>query len=144
MQNQHTAPLAKAQLKTFSVRLGKIFSNLSIFTMILCLCGIMSFLSLAFIWIMGIVIIIFTVGTIFVIAPNFFSLLTAVSDFTANVAAFFAQNFYIFAAITLVCAIATLVLLALDKQTRHTARIVTSSIVIGIALIAIVVFAAVV
>ena len=63
------------------------------------------------------------------------------SKISASISGFFLQNFYIFASIAIVGSILSLVLLLLDKRTKHTGRIVVSSIVIAIVVITIIVFA---
>ena len=137
----HTTPTKNAELKTFGRRMGKIFSNLLIFTLILCLCALLSFLSVVFVWLFGIVLIILTVGTIFAMVPDYFSRLSSASNVTSNIAEFFFDNFYIFVSLCLVCAIASIVLLALDKQNKHTGRIVLSSLAIVICIILIIIYA---
>ena len=142
MEGQHTTPLEKTELKYFVVRLGKIFSNLSIVFLILCLCGILSFVSLAVILTFGFALIILTIGTIFVMVPNYWDILMTASQFTAKLASFFLDKFFIFVAFTILFAILSLILLKLDKQQKHTGRIVVSLIIIGIAIISIIVIAA--
>ena len=61
------------------------------------------------------------------------------SEVSAKISAFFLENFYIFAAIAIIGATLSLVLLLLDKRTKHTGRIVISSIVIAIVILAIIV-----
>lgn len=142
MEGQHTTPLEKTELKYFVVRLGKIFSNLSIVFLILCLCGILSFVSLAVILMVGLALIILTVGTIFVMVPNYWDILMSASQFTAKLSSFFLDKFFIFVAFAILFAILSLILLKLDKQQKHTGRIVVSLIIIGIAIISIIVIAA--
>lgn len=142
MEGQHTTPLEKTELKYFGVRLGKIFSNLSIVFLILCLCGILSFVSLAVILTLGFALIILTIGTIFVMVPNYWDILMSASQFTAKLASFFLDKFFIFVAFAILFAILSLILLKLDKQQKHTGRIVVSLIIIGIAIISIIVIAA--
>ena len=141
MQNSHTTPLLRNDLKEFLIRLGKIFSNISILALILCFSGILSFVATAFILLIGLVIIILSVGTIFAIVPNYFDILMSTSEVSAKISAFFLENFYIFASIAIIGAILSLVLLLLDKRTKHIGRIVISSIVIAIVIIAIIVVA---
>ena len=142
MQNSHTSPLLRNDLKEFLIRLGKIFSNISILALLLCFSGILSFVATAFILLIGLVVIILSIGTIFVIIPNYFDILMSTSEVSVKISAFFLENFYIFASITIIGAILSLVLLLLDKRTKHIGRIVISSIVIAIVIIAIIVVAA--
>ena len=141
MQNSHTTPLLRNDLKEFLIRLGKIFSNISILALLLCFSGILSFVATAFILLIGLAIIILSVGTIFVIVPNYFDILMSTSEVSAKISAFFLENFYIFASIAIIGAILSLVLLLLDKRTKHIGRIVISSIVIAIVIITIIVVA---
>ncbi len=139
--HSRTTQLSKNDFKCFLIRLGKIFSNISIFSLILCFCGILSFVATAFILLIGLTIILLTIGTIFIVVPNYFEIITSASQISAKISAFFLENFYIFVLIAIVGAILSLVLLLLDKKTKHTGRIVVSSIVISIAIITIIVFA---
>ncbi len=141
MQNSHTTPLLRNDLKEFLIRLGKIFSNISILALLVCFSGILSFVATAFILLIGLVVIILSIGTIFAIVPNYFDILMSTSEVSAKISAFFLGNFYIFASIAIIGATLSLVLLLLDKRTKHTARIVISSIVIAIVIIAIIVVA---
>lgn len=139
MQNSHTTPLLRNDLKEFLIRLGKIFSNISILALLLCFSGILSFVATAFILLIGLAVIILSVGTIFVIVPNYFDILMSTSEVSVKITAFFLENFYIFASIAIIGAILSLVLLLLDKRTKHIGRIVISSIVVAIVIIAIIV-----
>lgn len=141
MQNSHTTLIEKTEFKNFVIRLGKIFSNLSIFALVLCFSGILSFVATAFIILIGLVVIILSVGTIFALVPNYFDLLTSAASISAQISQFFLQNFYIFASIAILGAIVSLVALLSDKQTKHTTRIVISSIVIAVVVIAIIIVA---
>lgn len=141
MKNSHTNPLLRNDLKEFLIRLGKIFSNISILALLLCFSGILSFVATAFILLIGLAIIILSVGTIFVIVPNYFDILMSTSEVSVKISAFFLENFYIFASIAIIGAILSLVLLLLDKRTKHIGRIVISSIVIAIVIIVIIVVA---
>ena len=142
MQNSHSAPLLRNDLKEFLIRLGKIFSNISILALLLCFSGILSFVATAFILLIGLVVIILSIGTIFAFVPNYFDILMSTSEVSVKISAFFLENFYIFASIAIIGAILSLVLLLLDKRTKHIGRIVISSIVIAIVIIAIIVVAA--
>lgn len=141
MQNLNTSPLLKNDLREFSIRLGKIFSNISILALLLCFSGILSFVATAFILLIGLVIIILSIGTIFVLVPNYFDILMSTSEVSVKISAFFLENFYIFASIAIVGAVLSLILLLLDKRNKHIARIVISSVVIAVVIITIIVVA---
>ncbi len=130
---------AKTEFKNFLVRLGKIFSNIAILGLILSSAGIMSFVALAFTFIFGFLLIVMSLGTIFILVPNFSDIWLSVADTSSKIASFFMQNFYIFAGITIVFSILSFVLLIADRQSKHTARLVISGVIIAILLIFIVV-----
>ena len=131
----NATPPVKVSAKMFSIRIGKTFSNISIFFLILSLCAVLSFVSTAFVFIIGFCMIIFSIGTVFVLIPNFGQKFLSIIDISTKVSSFFLQYWYIFIILTLLFAILSLVLLALDKSNKHVARITISSIVIGIAII---------
>lgn len=137
MENQ--IPATQLQLQAFSSRLGKIFFNVAIVSLVLCILGLFTFGIAALLFLIGVVVTIYTVGFIFVIAPNFWSTIMAGTEFTAQIADFFTQYWYIFVAITIVLSVASIVLLALDRQRKHTVKIVFASIIIAIALFVMVV-----
>lgn len=139
MQKSNTVPKSNFYAKSFMIRLGKIFSNLSIFFLVLSLSGILSFVASAFVLIIGFVIVVLSIGTIFILVPNFGDLWLSSIEVTGNLATFFLNNFFIFVGLTILFAIVSLVILAFDKQNKHVARIVISSIVIAVAIISIVV-----
>ena len=91
---EHTALVStKNDFKNFLVRLGKIFSNMSILFLIISICGLFSFVSVAFVCLTGVVIIVITVGTIFIINPNFGSLFMSAVDVSSKISTFFLENF---------------------------------------------------
>ena len=139
MLKSNTVPKSNFYAKSFMIRLGKIFSNLSILFLVLTLSGILSFVATAFVFIIGVCIVILSVGTIFISVPNFGQLWLSSIEVTTSLASFFMNNFFIFVALTIAFAIVSLVLLAFDKQNKHVARIVISSIVIAVAVISIIV-----
>ncbi len=135
MENTSFLMLSKNELKNFLIRLGKIFSNLSIFMLVLCLCGILSFIFTGFIFLVGIVIIIVTLGTIFAISPNYFDQLTVAMNVSSSISSFFSNNSLIFAGLTILFAILSIVLLFFDKQTKHKGRIGLSIFILIVALL---------
>lgn len=127
--------LAKMEFNNFGLRLGKIFFNLAIFLLIFCVCGMVSLLSTAFLFLVGAVVTILSMGTIFVYAPNFWNSIVAGMKATANFSNFVLGNAYIFLSITILLSALSVVLLALDRQNKHTARIVVSSINLAFAVL---------
>lgn len=127
--------LAKMEFNNFGLRLGKIFFNLAIFLLIFCICGTLSILSTAFLFLIGVVVTIITAGTIFIFAPNFWNSIFAGMNATANFFSFVIGNAYIFLSIVMALSIASIVILALDRQNKHISRIVVASIVLVVALL---------
>lgn len=127
--------LAKMEFNNFGIRLGKIFFNLAIFLLIFCICGTLSILSTAFLFLIGVVVTILSAGTIFIFAPNFWDSILAGMNATANFFSFVIGNAYIFLPIVMALSIASIVILALDRQNKHTSRIVVASIVLVVALL---------
>ena len=75
------------------------------------------------------------------IAPNFMDSLGNAIKISASLSQFFLNNLYIFASITIICSIISLILLLVDKRQKHTARVILSILVIAVATLIIVVFA---
>lgn len=141
MKELSTTMPVKTEIKNFIVRLGIIFSNISIFSLILCYFGILSFISTTFILLVGLVIIVLTIGTIFIIVPDYFNIFMSVTDISAKVSAFFLDNFYLFISITILSSILSLILILLNKQTRYIGRIIFSVIIVIIAMFTIIIIA---
>ena len=141
MQSQHTSSTGKIEFQVFSGRLGKIFSNLSIVFLILSFCGILSFVTTAFVILIGFTLIILSIGTIFVLIPNYWNNLMTASTITVKITEFFFENFLIFISCVILFSILSFIFLKLDKQEKHSSRIILSSIVIVITIISIIVFA---
>lgn len=135
-------PPSKLGLQPFSIRLAKIFSNIAIIFLVLCICGMLSFVASALIFLFGAIATIITMGTIFSFAPNFWDQIFSLINASANLSATLLSNFYIFFALSVVLAIASIILLALDKQVKHTGRIVVNSIVLFVMFICLVIILA--
>ena len=121
--------------RLFAVRLGKIFFNLSVVAMVLCLCGVLSVLAIAVFLLIGLVAILITLGLVFAIVPDFVGKMIAAAEVSAQISTFFLENFAVFAAVAIGGAVVSLVLLATDKYARHTGRIVVASLVIAVTLL---------
>ena len=128
--------------RLFAVRAGKIFSNLSVAALVLCLCGLLSAAAVVLFVFIAIIVVIITLGTIFVMEPDFFDKMMSAANVTAQITMFFMENFYIFASVAVGGAALSLVLLLTDRYARHTGRVVVSSVVLVFAVIVIAVFAA--
>ena len=139
METPKTTSSAKYEFLSFCTRLGKIFSNLSIIFLILCFAGVLSFVSTAFILLIGLMLIIMTLGTIFVMVPNYWDGLTNASQISSNISMFFLENSTLFISLAIGFAVISLIFLLIDKRERPVARIVISSIVVAIAIISMIV-----
>lgn len=128
-----------AGLQAFSVRLGKIFFNLSVALIVVCAAGFVSFAATAAVLLVGLVVILLTLGTIFVIAPGFFSALLAVAQATADIAAFLLENMAWFGSAAAAAALLSILLLACDRQAPHPARISIAGCILAAAAVMIVV-----
>ncbi len=137
---QFNTPPAKVTLRLFATRIGKICSNVSIVFLILSIAGILPFIALATILIIGFAIIVFSLGTVFITVPDFGSKLLSYIDISSQISAFFLQYWYIFVLITIALSVASLVLLATDKNESHVGRITVASIVLFITLVVMIVF----
>ncbi len=129
----------KIEANLFTTRLGKIFSNLSIMSLIFCSFSIFSFILLAFGLLLWVLIIILSVGTVFITVPNYTNYITSFTEIMVPVSMFFAENFLVFAIISIASSVISLVMLSMDKYHRHTARVVISSLVIIATIILIIV-----
>lgn len=144
MEDKPTASLEKIHFQNFTLRLGKIFFNLGIVFLVLCICGSLSYLSTALLFLIGVIVTILTVGFIFLIAPDFWSTIISSMDGAANFAEFIIGNAYIFLSIAIVLSALSIVICALDKNSKHIARIVVASIVLAASLLMIILVASVV
>ncbi len=151
-ENETKPQKDRTYLMLYSGHLGKILSNVAIlFTIITAAClstSLISFLvmvvlmGIALIMLMGIVV---TIGTILAIIPGYWSALVSVWKFAISGASFSSEVIYYMthiwpytASIAVLFSAVSIVFLCLDKTDKHTNRIVTSSVVLGITVIAII------
>ena len=106
--------------------LGLILSNLSVVITILAFLSMFTVLLPVFYWIALVAIVVFTLGTIFAINPNFGNYFTNGSEIMVG----FFESVMAFAPtlsiIGLVAVVSSCVLLICDKRERHVGRIVAS------------------
>ena len=134
-------PPVKITITAFAVRLGKIFFALSFIALILSMSVILSFLSIVFIALAGVIAILITLGFIFVIVPDFGNTFTSAVDLSVNVTQFFVDNWYIFVILTVALSIVSATLLSIDKSDNHKGRIITSIVITVIAILLGIIFA---
>ena len=135
MRPTNTSPNLKNELMNFAVRVGNIFSNISILAIGLCLCSLLSFSAVFIVVMGGLLLIVLSVGTIFVFIPDYFDKLMSATEIPSQVAGFFLSNIGIFVAMAVTGALVSFILLRTDKREKHVARTVISGIVLTVSLI---------
>ena len=118
----------------YCYHLGIILSNLSIIFLLLSVSGIASILLPVFFWCLLLIITIYTIGTIYLYYPRFASLWGWGVDML-NFGEKIMMLFPLFITLTFATAIASLVLLLINKNKRHYGRIVFSASLIGLAIV---------
>lgn len=129
--------------KTYSdmylTRFGKIMSNYSIAGLCVMAAIIFSTIFTGLYYVLGIffafAVIIFTVGTIFITVPDFFSRVAGGGEALVMLSAKAFQIFPYALGVTFVTSIISLVLLCLQKEKRSVPRIVASSIILALTII---------
>lgn len=117
-------------------RLGKIFSNISVVCLVFSLATIVSFLLTATVWLIGILLIILSVGAIFAIFPDYISTLTQGQEIVTTIATALNASVPFLMTIGIIGAVASIILLILDRRERHTGRIAFSAVIlIGIVIV---------
>lgn len=133
-EGPHQAMPAGLALSTNLSRLGVILSNYAILGLIIMCSTFMFFILYACFYIVLIFLTIATLGLIYVIAPGFSSLWN-VGDNFEGILNFINTTLPFVIPATLICAVASLVLLCLNKENRSIPRIVFASILIGLTVI---------
>lgn len=136
-QNQNLVVPKKELSQMYISHTGIILSNLSIVAFCVSLAalfaGFFTALFTTFYIILWFVILIFSVGTVFVIIPNYFSYLTKSSEFLNNFRFDVFINIVKYALpVFIATSILSIVLLSLDKHRNHKGRIIFSSVVLGL------------
>lgn len=135
--NKTLVPAAGDMAKTYCGHFGKIFSNLSIFLLVLSGLSMVSVLLplayYAIAFVIMIAVIVFTLGFIFLEKPDFIQNLFVGQDIFLKIV----EISHVVLPYTIVASLATalvsIILLALDKTQNHSGRIITSSIMLGLA-----------
>lgn len=117
-------------------RLGVILSNISIASLIIFVCSLITPILLALGYGLGIILIFATVGTIFVMIPNYWQLLTSFMTNTSKLLNPLLSALPYLLGIGLATAIASVLILLFDKQRNHKGRIVFGIIVILLIVVA--------
>lgn len=119
-------------------KLNLLFSNLAIISTLLFILTFFTMLIPAIYYIVLILMVICTVGTVFILIPNFGSWWSRGATLT-NFAEKFSALFPIFAGISIISAITSLVLLLLNKNDHNWPRIILSIIIIIFIVVALII-----
>ena len=129
----------KKYASIYTAHFGKIASNVTIFglsIMIAILLGtILSMMFSVLMIFLAFIIVITSLGIIFLAQPNFFDNLFSGTDVAIAFAGKCLQAFPYIWAVTFAMSITSLVTLCLQKEERSTGRIVFSSIMVGLSVI---------
>lgn len=135
LAEKSVTPPAKSLSAMYLVHLGQIFSNLSIVCVII---GMISFISILlqitvfFVLLLGLLC---TLGLILLYVPNYMQLFQKSADFLGSITAVVVKIAPYVLIVGIVCAIISIVLLAIDRYNSHMGRIVFSSIILAITVV---------
>ena len=130
---------AKVLSSMYFSRFAIILSNLSLVCVILSFASAITVIISWLIWIVGLSLIIVTLGIILLVFPGYWDGLMNSSQTLSDVSAFLIKFWPIISGLGVISAVVSIVLLACDKTRNHTARIVFSSVVLALIVIAIIV-----
>lgn len=132
---------ARVLSSMYTTRLGIILSNVAVICVLFCLSSIVSVVLSLLFWVLGMVLIFATLGIVLLVIPGYWSSLMASGKIVANVANILMQAWPYISITGIACSVASIVLLALDRNQRHIGRIVFSSIVIALIVIIMIILA---
>ena len=128
-------PPCKMSAKMYLIRFGKILFSLSLIALIISFLPSVSFLMTAFYVLIWFIIVIITLGTVFITNPDFANSLTSSIEILGNIStALYDASLYLLPT-AIVMSILSIVFLAMDKTDRHIARIVFASIFLALSVI---------
>ena len=119
----------------YLTRLGIIFSNLSIICVVYCLGSVLTTILSALAIMLGFMLMIVSVGLIFIFIPNYWQLLMHNTDVIGVVNEFLIKTWPIVAIVGVCSAVASILCLCFDKTRNHIPRIVISSVMLGIIIV---------
>lgn len=128
-------PPAGEMAKKYMYHLGIILSNLSLFALLLSFLNLFSFLVPVFGFIVLFLMVLFSIGMVFLYIPNFGSWFTSLGDFATKFMPLINKLFPVLLAVSLACAVASMVLLLIDKTKRPWGRISFSIVLISLVVI---------
>lgn len=132
---------ARVLSSMYTTRLGIILSNVAVICVLFCLSSIVSVVISWLFWVLGMVLIFVTLGIVLLVIPGYWNSLMSSGKIVANVANILLQAWPYISITGIACSVASIVLLALDRNQRHIGRIVFSSIVIGLIVIIMIILA---
>lgn len=132
---------ARVLTSMYTTRLGIILSNVAVICVLFCLSSIVSVVISWLFLALGMVLIFATLGIVLLVIPGYWNSLMASGNIVANVTNFLMQAWPYISITGIACSVASIVLLALDRNQRHIGRIVFSSIVIGLIVIIMIILA---
>lgn len=126
--------MTKSQIiRRYLAHLGIILCHLSILGIGLIVGTFFAGLLSVFIFLLGLIIIVGTLGIVFLVIPDYWSKLTGVMDTMSNIMETSANLVPTIAIISAVCCVASIVLTALDiKWEKARTRLIISSVMVGI------------
>ena len=132
---QAITPPAKMTAKMYLIRCGKILFALSLIMTIISILPSFSLLLIAGYILFWFIVVICSLGTIFVTNPEFAGSITSVTDNLANITTALLDASYYLLPLAIVAGVCSIIFLVTDKTDKHIPRIVFSSIFIAIAVI---------
>lgn len=115
----------------YLTRLGVILSNLSIVALAISLSSIVTVVATMFTMIFGFMLMIISVGTVFIIIPNYWHRLISSAEVIGKVNEVIFKIWPAITIVGIVSAVASIICLCFDKTRSHIARIVVSGVVIA-------------
>lgn len=134
-----STPPSKFLTNCYLTRLGTILSNMAIVCVVFCMSSILSSILSVLLWILGLMLIFATLGSIFALIPNYWNKLVSLIEQSSQLLEKLIKVLPYIASVGLACAIVSIVLLAMDKNKKHTGRIIFS-IVASIIILAVILF----
>lgn len=123
----------------YLTRFGVILSNISIVSLVLFICSLITPVLLAVSYALGIMLIVATLGTILIMIPNYWQLLTSFMSDSSKLLVPLVSIVPYALGVGLIASIASIICLFFDKHKSHKGRIVFGIIAIVIIIIALIV-----
>lgn len=132
--------MTKSQIiRHYLAHLGIILCHLSILGIGLIVGTFFAGLLSVFIFLLGLIIIVVTLGIVFLVIPDYWGKLTGVTDTMSNIMETSAELFPTVATIIAICCVASIVLTALDARwEKARIRLIISSVMVGVVVLLII------